>query len=163
MKRILSYLLKENRMLTKKNILVAGGFCLLIGAVFLYLHNPLEKSAKPHLKKLYALSGELTPAQKQEYIETMAAIQTIHNQTPLPTEEAQRVLQHSYALSRSNPELLKLGDMIEAKTHGHTHEHSLTEQERIQKRLDAIDANIAHFEKHVADGDVLTRKCSELS
>ena len=54
----------------------------------------------------------------------------------------------------SNPELLKLGGMIEDKAHGHAHEHRLTEEERLQKRLDAIDADIAHFEKHIADGDV---------
>ena len=141
----------------KKYILIAGSFCFLIGAIFFYLHNSTRKiseEAKPHLKKFYALSGELTPAQKQEYIETMAAIQAIHNQTPLPTEEAQQVLQHSYELSMSNPELLKVGGMIEDKAHGHAHEHRLTEEERIQKRLDAIDADIAHFEKHIADGDV---------
>lgn len=145
-------------MLSKKNILIAGSCSLLIiGDVFLYLHNSTRKiseKTKPHLKRFYGLSGKLTSSQKQEYIETMAAIQSIHNQTPLPAEEAQQVLQHSYKLSMSNPELLKLGGMMEDKAHGHDHEDRLTEEERIEKRLDAIDVDIAHFEKHIAAGDV---------
>ncbi len=76
-------------MLRKKNLLIIGGVCFLIGAIFLYLHTSsrrVSEEVKPHLKKLYALSGELTLAQKLEYIEIMAAIQAVHNQTPLPVE-----------------------------------------------------------------------------
>ena len=141
----------------KKGTLLIIVFCL-VTAVVLYFRSPATKISEevmPHLEKLYSLSGELTSEQKQEYVDTMTFIENYNNQTRLPVAEAKRVAQHTDELALSNPELFLLGNIINSNvTHGHPHGDYLTEEDKIKKKLAVIDVSIAHFEKHIADGDI---------
>ena len=142
----------------KKGILIIGVICVVAVTGILYFRNSrikISDEVVPHLEKLYSLSGELTPEQKQEYVDAMTFIETYNNQTPLPTAEAKRVAQHADELALSNPEIFLLADIINSNVaHGHPHGEHLTEEEKIKKKLDVIDASIAHFKKHIADGDI---------
>ena len=118
-------------MSTKKGILITGVVSIIAIASFLYLSSTspkLDEEVGPHLEKLYALSGELTPDQKQEYAEAMTSIQSLINQNPAPKSVLKKVAKHAKELVLTNPELLLVGNMIiENKEYRYTSENKRIE------------------------------------
>ena len=138
-------------MLTKKRIALATLFgVLILGITIFFIAKPnqrdINKAAiRGHIDKILALSGKLTPEEKQIYFDNYFALGKYvlspdEELTDFATpEEQERMQAHVQALYRQNPDL-------QLPPHGHAHgtghEHAYQQQVDKQEELAHINAAI---------------------
>ena len=132
----------------KKRIVTVAVLCLvMLGGAMFFLHNrhqPGQNEFQKHLDKLRALSGKLTPEEKQVYFDTTLAIIELEKQHPLSQEQLDLMAGPLRDLQRENPDLVT--DYPYEVPHSHPTDQAHPTQEEVQAELDKLNAAIEEVE-----------------